>query len=64
MVVIHNFYIVEGVLILQNKSLTLKTVVYNSILLNISYSSENISKSMNFKTENGFSLKRNVCKFR
>jgi hypothetical protein len=32
-------------------------------LLNIVVSSENISESIKIKTENGFHLKRNVCKF-
>ena len=55
---------VEGVLILRNSSLKLKQVVDNAILLNYAVSPENISKSIKVKTENGFFLKRNVCKFR
>ena len=55
---------VEGVLILRNSSLKLKMVVDNAILLNYAVSSENISESIKIKTENGFYLKRNVCKFR
>ena len=39
-------------------------VVDNTILLNIVVSSENISESIKVKTENGFHLKANVCKFR
>ena len=54
---------VEGVLILRNSSLKLKTVVDNAILLNYAVSSENISESIKIKTENGFYLKVNVCKF-
>ena len=50
----------EGVLILWNSSLKLKTVVDNAILLNYAVSSENISESIKNKTENGFYLKRNV----
>ena len=55
---------VEGVLILRNSSLKLKTDANNAILQSYAVSSENISKSINFKTENSFHLKRNVCKFR
>ena len=55
---------VEGVLILRNSSLKFKTVVDNAILLNCAVSSENISESIKIKTENGFYLKVNVCKFR
>ena len=55
---------VEGVLILRNSSLKLKTVVDNAILQDIAVSSENISKRIKIQTENGFHLKRNVCKFR
>lgn len=51
---------VEGALILRNSSLKLKLVVDNAILLNISYSSENISDSIKIKTENGFYPKLNV----
>jgi hypothetical protein len=54
----------EGVLILRNSSLKLKTVVDNANLLNYAVSSENISESIKIKTENGFHLKVNVCKFR
>ena len=50
----------EGVLILRNKSLKFKQVADNAILLNYTVSSENISKSINFKTENDFRLKVNV----
>ena len=56
--------ILEGVLILRNISLKLKMVVDNAILLNCAVSSENISESIKIKTENGFHLKVNVCKFR
>ena len=52
---------VEGVLILRNTSLKLKTVVDNAILLNHAVSPENISESIKVKIENGFHLKRNVC---
>ena len=52
-----------GVLILRNKSRKLKTVADNAILRNYAVSSENISESIKIKTENGFHLKRNVCKF-
>ena len=55
---------VEVVLILQNSSLKLKTVVDNAILLNHAVSSENISKCIKSKTENGFYLKVNVGIFR
>ncbi len=58
------FNLVEGVLIHRNKSLKLKMVVDNAILLNYAVSSENISESIKIKTENGFHLKRNVCEFR
>ena len=54
----------EGVLILQNSFLKLKTVVDNAILRNYAVSSENISELIKIQTENGFHLKRNVCKFR
>ena len=54
----------EGVLILRNISLKLKTVVSNAILLNYAVSSENISERIKIKTENGFYLKRNVGIFR
>ena len=54
---------VEGVLILRNSSLKLKMVVDNANLLNYTVSSKNISQSIKIKTENGFLLKRNVCKF-
>ena len=50
----------EGVLILQNSARKLKAVADNAILLNISYSSENISDSIKIKTENGFYPKLNV----
>jgi len=53
-----------GVLILQNSSLKLKMVADNAILRNYAVSSENISESIKIKTENGFHLKVNVCKFR
>ena len=56
--------LVEVVLILQNSSLKLKMVVDNAILLNYAVSSENISERIKIQTENGFYLKRNVCKFR
>ena len=52
------------VLILRNTSLKLKMVVDNAILQNYAVSSENISWRIKIKTENGFHLKRNVCKFR
>ena len=55
---------VVGVLILQNKSLKLKTVVSNAILLNYAVSSENISELIKNKTENGFTREVNVCIFR
>ena len=61
------FYVVnylEGVLILRNSSLKLKTVEDNAILLDTAASSENIYESIKIKTENGFHLKVNVCKFR
>ena len=58
------FQILEGVLILRNSSLKLKTVVDNAILLNYAVSSENISESIKIKREFGFHLKVNVCKFR
>ena len=51
---------VEGVLILRNSSLKLKTVVDNAILQNYAVSSENISKRIKFKTENLFYLEVNV----
>ena len=54
----------EVVLILRNSSLKLKMVVGNAILLNYAVSTENISKSIKIKIENGFHLKVNVCKFR
>ena len=50
--------------ILRKPSLKLKTVANNTILLNYTVSSENISASIKIKTENGFHLKQNVCKFR
>ena len=50
----------EGVLILQNSARKLKAVADNAILLNISYSSENISDSIKIQTENGFYPKLNV----
>ena len=53
----------EGVLILRNKSRKLKTVADNAILRNDAVSSENISELIKNKTENGFHLKRKVCKF-
>ena len=55
---------VGDVLDLQNKSRKLKLVADNAILLNISYSSENISERIKTKTENGFHLKANVGIFR
>ena len=55
---------VEGILILWNSSLKLKTVADNAILLNYAVSSENISESTKIKIENGFHLKVIVCKFR
>ncbi len=51
----------EGVLILQNSSHKLKTVVSNAILLNYAVSSESISERIKIQTEFGFHLKRNVC---
>jgi hypothetical protein len=54
----------EGVLILRNSSLKFKTVADNAILLNYAVSSESISERIKIKTENGFHLKRNVCKLR
>ena len=54
----------EGVLILRNSSLKLKTVADNATLQNYAVSSGNISESTKIKTENGFHLKVNVCKFR
>ena len=60
----HQTVIPEGVLILRSISLKYETVADNAILPNISYSSENISKRVEIQTENGFHLKRNVCKFR
>ena len=54
----------EGVLILRNTSLKLKTVVDNAILLNYAVSPENISERIKIQTENSFYLKVNVCKFR
>ena len=56
--------LVEGVLILRNSSLKLKTIVDNAILQNHAVSSENISNCIKIQTENDFHLKRNVCKFR
>ena len=53
----------EGVLIHRNKSLKLKTVAGNGILLNRFTSSENISIRIKIKTENGFHLKVNACIF-
>ena len=55
---------VEGVLILRNSSLKLKTVADNAIFLNYAVSSENISESIKIKTENGFHLNVNVGFFR
>ena len=55
---------VEGVLILRNSSLKLKTVADNAILQNYAVSSENISEHIKIKTENSFHLKVIVCKFR
>ena len=55
---------VEVVLILRNISRKLKMVVDNAILQNHAVSSENISERIKIKIENGFHLKRNVCKFR
>ena len=52
--------ILEGVLILRNSSLKLKTDTNNTILLNYAVSSENISERIKIKTENGFHLKVNV----
>ena len=56
--------ILEGVLILQNKSRKLKMVVDNAILQNYAVPSENISERIKIKTENGFYLKVNVGIFR
>ena len=61
---IHHLKMVEGVLILRNSFLKLKTVAGNAILLNYAVSSENISESIKIKTENGFYLKVNVGIFR
>ena len=55
---------VEGVLILRDTSLKLKTVVDNAILQNYAVSPENISERIKIKTENSFHLKVIVCKFR
>ena len=55
---------VEGVLILRNSSFKRKTVADNANLLNYTVSSENITESIKIQIENGFHLKRNVCKFR
>jgi hypothetical protein len=55
--------ILEGVLILRNSSLKLKTVADNTILPAVAVSSEKISKCIKFKTEKFFYLKRSVCKF-
>ena len=49
--------ILEGVLILRNSSLKLKTDTNNTILLNYAISSENISERIKIQTENGFYLK-------
>ena len=57
-------HLVEGVLILRNISLKLKTVADNAILPNYAVSPENIIERIKTKTENSFQLKRNVCKFR
>ena len=46
----------EGVLILLNSFLKLKTVADNAILLNYAVSSENISERIKIQTENGFYL--------
>jgi hypothetical protein len=54
----------EGVLILRNKSLKLKTVVDNANLLNYAVSSENISERIKIQTENVLHLKANVGIFR
>lgn len=55
---------VEVVLILRNSFLKLKMVADNANLRNYAVSSKNISESIKIKTENGFHLKVNVCKFR
>ena len=55
---------VEGVLILRNISLKLKTVAGNAILLNRFTSSENISERIKIKTENSFHIKVIVGIFR
>ena len=49
--------ILEGVLILQNSFLKLKTVADNAILQNHDVYSESISERIKIKTENGFYLK-------
>ena len=54
----------EGVLIHRNKSLKLKMVVDNAILLNYAVSLENISKRIKIKIEFDFYLKVNVGIFR
>ena len=53
----------ESVFILRNSSLKQKTVADNAILLNYAISSANIFEGTQ-KTENGFYLNVNVCKFR
>ncbi|MBQ7393516.1 MAG: hypothetical protein IJV89_04105, partial [Lentisphaeria bacterium] len=57
-------HLAEGVLILRNSSLKLKTVADNAILLNYAVSSENIFERIKTKTENSFYLKVNVGIFR
>ena len=52
--------IVEGVLILLNSSLKLKTVADHASLQNCAVSSENISESIKIKREFGFYLKANA----
>ena len=47
----------EGVLILRNSSLKLKTVVDNAILLNYAVSPENISKRIKIKQRPAFTSK-------
>lgn len=49
--------LVEGVLILRNSSLKLKTVVNNAILLNYAVSPENISKRIKIKQRPAFTSK-------
>jgi hypothetical protein len=54
---------VEGVSILRNSSLKLKSVALIVKELEPSTSSENISERIKIQIENGFHLKANVCIF-